>query len=102
MKTDIKTIARSPEAFYGKEVVLEGYAWGWMAQNLPDTIQKLKKLPMAKGSWGGKNYGTFSDGTMNILFPIAPGEYGHFRVRAVVKHNEFGWYLEPIEITPLD
>ncbi len=95
-------IAKSPESFYGKEVLIEGYAWGWMVGNLPPEIEKLKRVPMAEGAWGGKNYGTFSDGTASIPFPIAPTDSGRFRVWGIVRHNEFGWYIEPCRVERID
>ncbi len=101
MRTHLITIASSPEAFYGREVILEGYAWGWMVKELPPEVKELKEVPMARGAWGGKNYGTFSDGTASIPFPISPTDYGRFRVRGIVKHNEFGWYVEPLKVERL-
>ncbi len=100
-RVTLKEIGENLSYYSGKTVELEGYARGWMA-NPPEEIKKLfRTLPFAKKNTGlSRNWGSFTDGTAIVLFPIAPTEYGKFRVKAkIVVKNNGEWYLDVVQMS---
>ena len=93
----LKEIGENPIQYKEKIVELTGFAKGWAAKNIPEKVRKLfLKLPFAKKNTGlARNWGSFTDGTAVILFPISPVSFGKYKIKAKVKLTNNGdWYLE--------
>ena len=97
LKATLKEIGENPEKYTDKIILLEGYAWGWMTKQRPAEIERLSKLPLARGNTAkSRNDGSFSDGTALAFFPISPGVAGKYRVYAVIVLKGNQWIIKPL------
>lgn len=97
VKTTLKEIGENPGKYAGKVLLLEGYAWGWMTKHRPKEIERLSKLPLAKGNTAkSRNDGSFSDGTALVFFPIAPTVVGRYRIYAIIQIRGNKWIIKPL------
>jgi len=104
-KITLLKIGENPLSFANKEIVLEGYAKGWAARDMEQKARALfQKLPFAKDNTGlSRNWGSFTDGTAVILFPISPKKWGKYRIKAQIKiTNNKKWYVKVIEMKKID
>ncbi len=86
-------IGKNPEKYANKLVLVEGWAWGWMAKG----PQEGKKLPLAPGNTAKtRNWGSIEDGTAVAFFPISPNESSKVKAYAVIKIKGKNWLLQPI------
>ncbi len=100
-KITLIKISENPSRFTDKTIIITGYAKGWAAKDIPEKIRNLfLKLPLAKGNTGlSRNWGSFTDGTAIILFPVAPTKFGKFRVKfKIIITNNKKWYVKVIEM----
>ncbi len=87
-------IDANPHWFAGRVVELDGWAWGWMAKP-PKEVARLK-LAFARHNYGSKMDGTFTDGTIRILYPVPVTFSGPLHIKAMVKITPSGWQLVPV------
>ena len=100
-KITLLKISENPSLFTDKTIIITGYAKGWAAKDIPEKIRNLfLNLPLAKGNTGlSRNWGSFTDGTAVILFPVAPTEFGKFRVKfKIITTNNERWYVKVFDI----
>ena len=90
----LEQIAANPQAFAGKIIEIDGWAWGWMSR--PPSEVSMKNLAFAKGNYGSRNHGTFTDGRIWILYPVPVNFSGPLHVKAKVEITPFGWQLIPV------
>ncbi len=98
-------IGENPLKFKDKIVELSGYAKGWAVNNIPEDIRKLfLKLPFAKNNTGlSRNWGSFTDGTAVILFPISPVSFGKYKIKAkiiITQNNK--WYVKVLSMKKIE
>ncbi|MBC7195684.1 MAG: hypothetical protein H5U39_00305 [Deferribacterales bacterium] len=88
-------IEENPEKFANKIIELDGWAWGWMAP--PPEVLKDRSIHFAKGNYGSKMDGTFTDGIVSVLYPVPVGFSGPFHLMAKVIITPYGWQLVPVK-----
>ncbi len=93
LHVSLKQIGENPSLYYGKVVVIEGIAWGFMAARPPEA----EGLPFAKGCEAKtRSWGSIEDGTAVALYPVPPAFSGRIRVYALIKPYRRGWIIEPL------
>ncbi len=90
----LEQIAANPQAFAGKIIEIDGWAWGWMSR--PPREVSTNNLAFAKGNYGSRNHGTFTDGRIWILYPVPVDFSGPLHLKAKVEITPFGWQLIPV------
>ncbi len=93
IRVSLRQIGENPSLYYGKVVLIEGRAWGFMAPSPPEA----KGLPFAKGCEAKtRSWGSIEDGTAVALYPVPPTFSGRIRVYALIKPYRRGWLIEPL------
>lgn len=91
----LKKIEENPERFVNKIVELEGWAWGWMARP-PEGVRR-SLLHFAQHNYGSRMDGTFTDGVVQVRYPVPVKFSGPFHLKARVRATPGGWQLVPVD-----
>lgn len=91
----LEKIEKNPGRFANKIVELDGWAWGWMAR--PPEGVRLSSLRFARHNYGSRSDGTFTDGVVQILYPVPVKFSGPFHLKARVTITPGGWQLVPVD-----
>ncbi len=94
-KSILLQIEKDPCKFAGKIIDIDGWAWGWMAK-APEAL-KGKSIPFARGNYGSRSDGTFTDGVVYVLYPVPVNFSGRFHLKAKVVITPDGWQLVPVK-----
>ncbi len=101
----VATLARieaDPGAFFGREVVLVGYAWPWFR---PAPLA-CRDRPLARGNAAKtRSDGNFCDGTRVAFLPagVGPRSFCRRAIQLVVRIEPApggGWWLIPLRVRP--
>jgi len=98
VEVSILDIDKNPMKFQNKILKLKGYAKGWAAKDIPEDIRKLfLNLPFAKNNTSpSRNWGSFTDKTAVILYPIHPRKWMKIILYARIKVVKDKWQIVPL------